>query len=522
MQVLKKTLPSHQKIDQRSLDFLNPPPLTFDDFKQLTPLAQRAFLSKNRIISTDTYNRTMGELERLEGRRALPSTSVGITSKNLPVPETYTLQLRRGQFGYLIACGVEDLAQEFASMRITKEEVDFAREYYRHTRVPFFNEKMWRWVVEQNGGKLPFTIRGVRDGTLMKPGEPFLNVTGPGELVAHFEHLFHRVFYPTLVATRARAIREVVGDPNRFIEVGKRGAITEEQHLIALKAMYIGGGFTLTSNDAAVQLLPLKDVGTIGHRFVQRFKSEEHAFRFAIQNLSFVVLLIDLVESYQGIDLALKLKKEYRSLNKPIWVRLDSGDVLAQTLYYLEKAYASGFTDPKRDTVVVEGIDSIEDIEKIEKAIVEKFGTEAKKLVIYGAGGLLISQNTTRADASTGLKLSEYTDERGVLVPSMKLSSSRGKNSYPGMPEVAIVRGGRVVAQKDEFTRSLFETLYSNGFFVAAIESETQSKARTEEMFSAYKTKCQRKLSAPAALPRLSKLTRIKTRTLARKYHTAV
>jgi nicotinic acid phosphoribosyltransferase len=310
----------------------------------------------------------------------------------------------------------------------------------------------------------------------------------------------------------------VVGDPNRFIEVGKRGAITEEQHLIALKAMYIGGGFTLTSNDAAVQLLPLKDVGTIGHRFVQRFKSVEAAFRFAIQNLSFVVLLIDLVESYQGIDLAFQLKKEYRSLNKPIWVRLDSGDVLAQTLYYLEKAYANGFTDPKRDTVVVEGIDSIEDIEKIEKAIVEKFGTEAKKLVIYGAGGLLISQNTTRSDASTGLKLSEYTDEQGVLVPSMKLSSSKGKNSYPGMPEVAVVRGGRVVAQNEEFSKSLFETLYRNGDFVTSIESETQSKDRAEKMFTTYKTTQGKNSRKSSSIPRLSRLTRMKTSALERKY----
>jgi putative nicotinate phosphoribosyltransferase len=505
-------------LTSRSLELLNPPRISFSEFKHLTPLAQRAFLSKNRIISTDTYNRTMGELERREGRRAIPSIGGTITAKNLPVPETYTLQLRRGQFGYLIACGVEDLAQEFASMRITKEEVDFAKEYYRHSRVPFFNESMWRWVVEKNEGKLPFTIRGVRDGTLMKPGEPFLTVTGPGELVAHFEHLFHRIFYPTLVATRARAIREVVGDPNRFIEVGKRGAITEEQHLIALKAMYVGGGFTFTSNDAAVQLLPLKDVGTIGHRFVQRFKSEEHAFRFAIDNLSSVVLLIDLVESYQGINLALKLKKEYRSLHKPIWVRLDSGDVLEQTLYYLEKAYANGFTDPKLDTVVVEGIDSIEDIARIEKAIIKRFGREALKLVIYGAGGLLISQNTARSDASTGLKLSEYTDELGRLVPSMKLSSSKGKNSYPGMPEVAVLRGRRFVAQNGELSGSIFEKLYHNGSFVAEVENESQSKHRADRMFGTYKVSQHQGLHKQSSLPRLSRLTQVKVKTLEKKY----
>lgn len=448
----------------RSLAF---PDISYQDFKALPYTAQKSLIAKNRIINTDTYNRTMNELSgKLLDSKAGEASQAQDYRRNDQA--TFTLQLRRSPFDYLVACGIEDMVDELTLLPISQAELDFAVEHYKeHSNVPFFNKKMWQDVIDNNEGKLPFEIRGVRDGTVVIPGEPLLTVKGPEELVAHFEHVFHRVFYSTLVATRAHALSEIVGDSGRFVEVGKRGAITEEQHLQALKAIYVGGGFTLTSNDAGSVILPLKDTGTIGHRYIQRFSTEEASFRHAIEILDAVTLLVDLVDTYKGIDLSLELKDEYRSSGKKIWVRLDSGDILDQTRYFLKETIKRGMTDPLLDRVVVEGIDSLDEIQKIEDMIAEEFGTDQLQRVVYGAGGLIVSDETSRSHASSGFKISVYTDENGELQPTMKFSNSPGKISQPGDPKLVILNGRRVIAQEQEKLNGavleLFETLYLNG-----------------------------------------------------------
>lgn len=411
------------------------PQISLAEFKLLPRYVQEELITRNRIINTDTYNRTMSLLE---------------SRREDPVQEaTFTLQLRRSPFNYHVVAGVEDLVEKLTAIRISQAELDFAREWYRETKVPFFNDTMWQKVIDEHSGRLPFVIRGVPDGSVILPGESFLSVTGPQELVAHFEPLFHRPYYDTLVAGRAAEVLKIVKDPARFIEVGKRGAITEEQHLRALKAARIGGGFKMTSNDAAGPLYGLTDVGTIGHRYLQSFPSVEAAFRHAVENLDFVVLLVDLVESYQGIDLALRLMQEYRESGKKIWIRLDSGDIKEQTRYFLTKAKALGLESP-RFNVVVEGIDSLDELREIEEMVCAEFGDQGIRQTLYGAGGLLISEQTTRKDASSGFKITNCEFEEGDSLPTMKFSDSPGKGSYPGKPRLVVVNGRRVLAEEGE------------------------------------------------------------------------
>ncbi len=441
------------------------PQISYDEFESLPQYFKRELMLRNRITNTDTYNRTMATLLTDREWEVAPDEAEKL--KLLGGEGTLTLQMRRSPFNYIVVCGVEEMLDQLLSIKISKEELAFAEEYYKRTANPNFNAEMWRYVVEECDGRLPFEIHGVRDGSVVLPGEPLLTVSGPVELIAHFEPIFHRIFYASMVATRAHELREIIQSPDRFVEVGKRGAIDDNQHYLALRAMNLGGGFHLTSDDAGPGLFGLTDAGTMGHRYVQAFKSEEAAFRHAIERLPAVSLLIDLVESYQGIDLALKLKNEYRDTDKKIWVRLDSGDIKDQVRYYLGKTNGLGLTDPLKDRLVVEGIDSLDEIREIEQMIEREFGNSAKRRVMYGAGGLLISEKTSRSDASTGFKLSEYTDELGELRSTMKFSSSPGKISYPGCTRLAIVDGKREILQDGESPEAkvseLFSPLYLNG-----------------------------------------------------------
>ena len=472
-----------------------PEDMTYAKFQTLTEREKRIVLSQNRIINTDTYNRVMDHLNQqrpLDAYKHQETFEIGQTVATAPA--TFTMQMRRSPHGFLVACGIEDRIDELTSIRITKAELDFAIEHYKQCSVPFFNEGLWRSIVEDNDGVLPIEVYGVRDGTVLLPGEPAFTVTGPHELVAALEPVLHGVFYESLVATSARRIREIVGDPMRFIEVGLRG-LDAEKHYTALKAMKVGGGFSLTSNDAGSALYDTIDVGTIGHRYVQSFPGVEEAFRFGIENLDLVVLLVDLVESYQGIDLALQLKDECRDTkksngteNKQIWIRLDSGtieEIKDQALYYLRNAETMGFTDPQRDKCVVEGIDSIEDIAYIDEEIRKEFGQSGVDRVIYGAGGLLVSARTSRSDASTGFKLSEYTNEAGDLLCTSKFSSSPGKSSHPGVPRLVLVNGDRKVAQQGEDFGSATVEEYFEPLFVQGVQAE---KSTPEEAFKRAST----------------------------------
>lgn len=363
-------------------------------------------------------------------------------------PATYALQMRRSPHGYIIAMGMRSMLDTF-SRPITQSEVDFAEDFYANAaNIPYFNKAMWQTIIDKYDGYIPIEVDSVPEGTALLPGDPLFRVTGPSELVAHFEPDFHRVFYPSLVATTAHEIHREF--PGMFLEVGKRGAITEEDHLIATGAMLAGGNITLTSSDTASAVYPdLKDVGTMGHRYVQTVSiqegmSEMDAFRKAIERCKVVYLLIDLVDSYRGIDIAIKLKEEYRNTDKFIAIRLDSGDVGAQTLYALKEYGKRGFLDPARDKVVVEGIDSIDDMRQIYTSVKEN-GFRPEDNVIFGAGGLLISKGTARSDGSSGLKVTEFGGNA-----TMKWSNDAGKESIPGVPTVFNGRDGRVVGQAGE------------------------------------------------------------------------
>src|SRR5260221_2557503 len=231
----RTTRPTNQEILGRYRGF--PKNLTYKAFNDprsgYTPEARNELMTRNPIIRTDTYNRTM---EHLKGN----------------VAETYVLQMRASRYGYLITAGIEDSVRKLAQTRITQNMLDFANEYYKHVKdVTYFNPQMWQDVIDKHNGYLPFTIDCVPDGTAMLPSDPFLRISGPGELVAHFEPQLHEeTFYPIAVATNAHEIAQSIG-ADRFIEVGLRGALSDSEHLRALKAAYIGGWITKTSNDEA-------------------------------------------------------------------------------------------------------------------------------------------------------------------------------------------------------------------------------------------------------------------------------
>lgn len=480
----KKDIHSWDPLFLKLFEFPN---ITVEQLENAPQKIKDEILVRNRIINTDSYNRTMNHLSSLRG--SIGKDEAGNDINFGQTNATFTLQMRRSPFNYLVVDGINEMLQTLYGPSITQAELDFASDWYeKKAKLPFFDKKMWQDIIDNHDGRLPIKINGVKDGTVLIPGEPVFTVEGPMELVAHFEQVFHRVFYATLVATRSHALLQILGDPSRFLEVGKRGAFNDKQHLVALRAVQVGGGFKLTSNDGGLMAGDYLDVGTMGHRYLQTFDSVENALGFAIENLDSVVLLVDLIDSYDGMNTSFKLKQEYHDTGKKIWMRLDSGDIKDQVRYFLKKSIELGMTDPDRDKVVVEGIDSLDEIIEIEKMIEEEFGEDAKKRVIYGAGGLIVSQQTSRSDASSGFKISDFVDFVGKIISTMKWSDVLGKISYPGKPKVVNTVEGRVICQQDEeliqeIIEDLFYPLFEDGEILIEFEDALTAHDRAVEQF---------------------------------------
>jgi hypothetical protein len=70
----------------------------------------------------------------------------------------------------------------------------------------------------------------------------------------------------------------------------------------------------LTSNDTAALVYPQTvSSGTTAHRYLACYPTEDEAFLNAIKKSDKITLLVDLVDSYKGIDKIIALKKKYRA-----------------------------------------------------------------------------------------------------------------------------------------------------------------------------------------------------------------
>ena len=326
-----------------------------------------------------------------------------------------------------------------------------------------------------------FTVNAIPPGAVFYDREPVFSITGPSALVSWFEPLalqLHyriqvasealrepgkkvnigwvtceaqkRIILETLDAVRAHApeikveeelyfnyvknrlreILDVVHDPDRIFEVGLRSATCLEQHLIALKACK-ELGITRTSNVLGAAKLGMIPVGTMGHEHVQRYGSDEAAFRAMKDRRparsSFLLDTYDVFGS--GSDAAIRVMKE-TPLRKDS-VRFDSGNKWAQ-LAYLEARMEENKLSP---VYLVEDIGKMDEIVRMEE--IRKVLKINDLDVHYGLGGMIVADPSmtqfTRNNVAAVYKLCQTGPKA-----TMKFGSEPGggKESVPGKPVI--------------------------------------------------------------------------------------
>lgn len=242
--------------------------------------------------------------------------------------------------------------------------------------------------------------------------------------------------YVARVRARVQALVELLGSPERLFEVGLRAASCVEQHLLALEGAK-QAGLTRTSHVYGARRLGLVPVGTMGHEHVQRYGSDDAAFRAMVerrhQRSSFLLDTFDTLKS--GIPTAYRLIAERGGQGDSI--RYDSGDKVAQYRFALAEARRLGI-EPVQ--ILEDGFD-LEQTATFE-ALRQELGWPAAKQV-YGYGGYLVAQTAgtplTRDRVAAVYKVSQTGHE-----PTMKFGdeAGAGKLSVPGRPVLFRRRAG--------------------------------------------------------------------------------
>lgn len=392
----------------------------------------------NLLLDTDAYHQTMGYL--------------------IPRPmemETHILYHRRG--GPQVVADLGETIKDIVESHPTMTQVREADSFLTRNGIPF-NSDAWEEIAGM--ARLPLTVRGVRDGSVVLPGSPMAILRGPALLLGVIEPLLLLRQHASMqTATRFIKVMDVLDwDYARVFEVGLRAVpFLVEGHTAALRILK-RVGLIKTSSCAGAHDLAMTPIGTMGHRFTQRYSNDFDAFKQAVErmllyreqnNLSTVALslLVDTRSTMKsGVPAAYKVAKlcaeQLKKGELKLSMRFDSGDLGAQLKATIEMARDPSIAPIAGYVGLIfeSGLDAAK-VRSLESILKENSQPSERYQVSYGIGGGFVG-SLDRDQIALCYKLSSYggrtladaSDHR----PTMKIGDEPegGKTSWPGIPEV--------------------------------------------------------------------------------------
>ena len=246
--------------------------------------------------------------------------------------ELFVRNLPRNR-NYLVAAGLEQSLDFLENVHFSPEEVSYVRTLpvFRHVHAGFF-DYLSRFRFAGDVWALP-------EGTIFFPGEPLLRVTAPiAEAQLVETGLLSILHFQTLIASKAaRVTTAAAGRP--VVEFGSRRAHGTEAGVLAARAAFVAG-CAGTSNTYAGHCFGIPVYGTQAHSWVMAHDDEAKAFSsfldvFPEQS----TLLVDTYDVRSAIDKIIALGR------KPGGIRLDSGDVQADSLWARQRLDSVGWRD---------------------------------------------------------------------------------------------------------------------------------------------------------------------------------
>lgn len=316
---------------------------------------------------------------------------------------------------YALCAGLEQVIEYINNLHFTQDDISYLRS------LNIFGEKFFEKIKDF---KFTGSISAIKEGEIVFPGEPILEITAPlyqAQLVE--TAILNIINHQTLIATKAMKICQEA--KASVMEFGLRRAQGPDAGIYGARAAIIGG-CSSTSNVLAAKMYDVPCSGTHAHSWVMSFDSELEAFRaYAEIYPKNCLLLVDTYDTLRsGIPNAIKIFDEMKAKGlKPIGIRLDSGD-----LAYLSKKARKMLDDAgHKDCKICASGD-------IDEYILSALNQQNAKIDIYGIGTKLITSSLV--PALGGVYKMSAIMENGVWIPKIKLSDTVEKITNPGIKTV--------------------------------------------------------------------------------------
>lgn len=316
--------------------------------------------------------------------------------------------------GYAISAGLKQVIDYINDLHFDADDIEYLREQN------IFSEDFLEYL---KNFKFTGDIYAIPEGTPIFPREPIITVRAPVMEAQFIEtYLLTVINHQSLIATKANRIVRAA-DGRAVSEFGARRAQGADAALLGARAAYIGG-VDSTSCTLSAMAFGMPASGTMAHSWVQMFDSEYEAFttycRLYPDNCCLLVDTYNVLHS--GVPNAIKAFRECGITKCAI--RIDSGDIAYLTKKVRKMLDEAGF--PQCKIVISNSLD-----EKIIADILR----QGAQIDSFGVGERLI---TAKSDPVFGgvYKLSAVEDEKGKIIPKIKISENPDKITNPHFKKV--------------------------------------------------------------------------------------
>jgi nicotinate phosphoribosyltransferase len=270
-----------------------------------------------------------------------------------------------------------------------------------------------------------------------------------------------------IASKAARVVEAAAARP--VIEFGARRAHGIESGVLAARAAFIGG-CRGTSNVESGRLFGIPTYGTQAHSWIMAHETEEKAFALLLDLFPrHSVLLVDTYDVRHAVEKLIAMGR------KPRGVRLDSGDLAADSIWTRQRLDDAGWGDVE---IFASG-----DLDENRIASLLEAGA---RIDTFGVGTSL-STSSDAPSLNVLYKLAEV-ERHGVMHEAAKLSAA--KVTYPGRKQVyrttdaAGRYAGDVIALEDEPAapgQPLLAPVMRDGRRTAPAAPLTEAQARCRE-----------------------------------------
>lgn len=333
----------------------------------------------------------------------------------------YEVYYRSNPFGmgYTIFAGLERVIDYIENLKFTDSDIDYLRNEigYEEDYLTFL--KNW---------KFRGTIRAMREGEVAYANEPLIQVEGPIFDCQLIETaLLNVVNFQTLIATKASKVK-TAAQGDIVMEFGARRAQEMDASIWGARSAYIAG-VESTSNTRAAKMFGIPASGTHAHSLVQAYRDEYKAFTAYAETHKNCVFLVDTYDSIQvGVPNAIRVADEFGDKINFAGVRLDSGDLSYQSKRVRELLDKAGYPDTK-----------IFASNDLDAETITSLKMQGAKIDVWGVGTKLITAFDQPALGAV-YKIVSVEDEKGEMLPTLKLTSNIEKVTTPGKKQVWRIR----------------------------------------------------------------------------------